>query len=53
MQKNKEEIQKDIYLENKIKELDLPSGFRFCKNQNSLKKEIKQIELEYKRLDIK
>ena len=52
MQKNKEEIQEDIDLENKIKELNLPSGFRFCKNQNSLKKEIKQIKLGYERLDI-
>lgn len=52
MQKNKEEIQEDIGLENKIKELNLPSIFRFCKNQNSLKKEIKKIRLEYKRLDI-
>ncbi len=52
MQKNKEEIQEDIDLENKKKELNLPSGFKFCKNQNSLKKEIKKIKLEYKRLDI-
>ena len=52
MQKNKAEIQEDIDLENKIKELNLPSIFRFCKNQNSLKKEIKKIKLEYKRLDI-
>ena len=52
MQKNKAKIQEDIDLENKIKELNLPSIFRFCKNQNSLKKEIKKIRLEYKRLDI-
>ena len=52
MQKNKAETQEDIDLENKIKELNLPSIFRFCKNQNSLKKEIKKIRLEYKRLDI-
>ncbi len=38
MQKNKKEIQEDIDMENKIKELNLPSGFKFCKNQNSLKK---------------
>ena len=52
MQKNKAEMQEDIDLENKIKELNLPSVFRFCKNQNSLKKEIKKIKLEYKRLDV-
>ena len=42
MQKNKEEIQEDVDLENKIKELKLPGLFKFCKNQSSLKKEIKK-----------